>query len=73
MKRYSKHCAVCGKHFIIPGTCADYLYRRGKLYYCGYNCWNHAEQQEPSQPEQPHQLRHISEIPVKLVEDKEVE
>jgi hypothetical protein len=69
MSRYSKHCASCGKHFIIPGTCADYLYKRGKLYYCGYNCWNHAEylrlfpnttiQQEPSQPD----LRHISDEP----------
>ena len=63
MSHYSKHCTSCGKHFIIPGTCADYLYKRGKLYYCGYNCWNHAEQQEPSQPEQPHQLRHISDEP----------
>lgn len=60
MSHYSKHCAECGKHFLISGTCADYLYKRGRFYYCSYTCWNAAERKEPSQPEQPHQLGHVS-------------
>ncbi len=63
MSHYSKHCAECGKHFLISGTCADYLYKRGRFYYCSYTCWNAAERKEPSQPEQPHQLGGFSTNP----------
>lgn len=43
---YTKICSFCGKTFIVPGFCQDYLYKRGKLYYCGYSHWRIAERLE---------------------------
>lgn len=37
--RNMKVCAHCGKVFLVSGSCQDYLYKRGNLYYCGYNHW----------------------------------
>lgn len=46
LSRHTKICSFCGKTFIVPGSCQDYLYKRGKLYYCGYNHWLTAERLE---------------------------
>ena len=48
MKRNTKICALCGKIFIVPGACSDYLYKRGSLYYCSYNHWRIEEKRENS-------------------------
>lgn len=45
--RNMKICAHCGKIIIITGSCQDYLYKRGSLYYCGYNHWHIAEAEAP--------------------------
>lgn len=40
--RNMKTCIVCGKSFIVPGSCRDYLYKHGSTYYCSYNHWTAA-------------------------------
>lgn len=48
--RNQKSCAYCKRVFMVPGSCQDYQFKRGSLYYCGYSHWLIAEPEKKSKP-----------------------
>ena len=48
--RNMKTCIVCGKSFLVPGLCQDYLYKVPGGYCCSYKHWLEAKQQANPRP-----------------------